>query len=72
MVSVDLGVWIGILANVAVMAYGFYHLASMLLMIYKPFPRFAIRKVQRELKETDASDSTTYSENFAHQSTRHK
>ncbi|KIW15105.1 hypothetical protein PV08_07892 [Exophiala spinifera] len=37
-----------------VMAYGFYHLASMLLLIYKPFPRFAIRKVQRELKDADA------------------
>lgn len=40
------------------MAYGFYHLASMLLMIYKPFPRFAIRKVQRQLKDTDASNSS--------------
>lgn len=36
------------------MAYGFYHLAKMLLATYRPYPRFAIRNAQYNVSgETD-------------------
>ncbi|RKK99281.1 hypothetical protein BFJ71_g6283 [Fusarium oxysporum] len=38
-----------------VMAFGFYHLARMLLKVYRPSPRFAIRNVRRTLAESDES-----------------
>ncbi|KAF4968886.1 hypothetical protein FSARC_3785 [Fusarium sarcochroum] len=38
-----------------VMAFGFYHLARMLLEVYRPSPRFAIRNVQRVMPESDES-----------------
>ncbi|EON65868.1 hypothetical protein W97_05110 [Coniosporium apollinis CBS 100218] len=36
-----------------VMAFGFYHLACMLLIIYKPTPKFAVRSVRASPRETD-------------------
>jgi hypothetical protein len=39
---------------VLVIAFGLYHLSCILLIIYKPEPRFAIRNVQsRSLRDTD-------------------
>ncbi|KAG9736944.1 hypothetical protein KCU77_g16774, partial [Aureobasidium melanogenum] len=37
------------------MAFGFYSLCCMLLLIYKPAPRFAIRRVQRRMSQTDTA-----------------
>ncbi|KAG8670814.1 hypothetical protein FPOAC2_04117 [Fusarium poae] len=36
-----------------VMAFGFYHLAKMLLMVYRPSPRFAIRNTQRTIPASE-------------------
>ncbi|KAF5556113.1 transcriptional regulatory moc3 [Fusarium napiforme] len=38
-----------------VMAFGFYHLARMLLKVYRPSPRFAIRNVRRTLPDSEES-----------------
>ncbi|KAF4993981.1 hypothetical protein FGRMN_6112 [Fusarium graminum] len=38
-----------------VMAFGFYHLAKMLLLAYRPSPRFAIRNVQKALPVSEES-----------------
>ncbi|SCO36988.1 related to C6 transcription factor [Fusarium fujikuroi] len=38
-----------------VMAFGYYHLAKMLLKVYRPSPRFAIRSARRNLLESDKS-----------------
>lgn len=38
---------------VIVMAFGFYHLACMLLIIYKPSAKFAVRGVHASLRESD-------------------
>jgi hypothetical protein len=38
---------------VVVMAFGFYHLACMLLAIYKPSPRFAVRGLHSTARESD-------------------
>ena len=45
------------------MACGFYHLARMLLKVYRPSPRFAIRNVQRVMPESDVSSGRA--ESFA-------
>jgi hypothetical protein len=37
------------------MAFGFYHLACMLLAIYKPSPRFAVRGLHSTARESDVS-----------------
>lgn len=37
------------------MAFGFYHLACMLLAIYKPSPRFAVRGLHSSARESDVS-----------------
>ncbi|KAI5456196.1 hypothetical protein BGZ63DRAFT_367490 [Mariannaea sp. PMI_226] len=42
-----------------VMAFGFYHLARMLLKVYCPSPRFAIRSIQRVMPESDVSSRHT-------------
>jgi hypothetical protein len=39
----------------AVMAFGYYHLACMLLTIYKPSPKFAVRGVYGTARESDVS-----------------
>jgi hypothetical protein len=39
--------------SIVVMAFGFYHLACMLLTIYKPSPKFAVRSVKGEPRESD-------------------
>ncbi|KAI6747635.1 hypothetical protein HG530_015743 [Fusarium avenaceum] len=36
-----------------VMSFGFYHLAKMLLMTYRPSPRFAIRNIQRAIPASE-------------------
>ncbi|KAF2272055.1 uncharacterized protein EI97DRAFT_427020 [Westerdykella ornata] len=41
------------IADWHVMAFGFYHLSCMLLIMYKPTPRFAVRSVHGRLRETD-------------------
>ncbi|KAH7310840.1 hypothetical protein B0I35DRAFT_397230 [Stachybotrys elegans] len=38
-----------------VMAFGFYHLARMLLKVYRPSTRFAIRNIQQTMPESDVS-----------------
>lgn len=38
-----------------VMAFGFYHLAGMLLAIYKPSPKFAVRGLHSPARESDVS-----------------
>jgi hypothetical protein len=38
-----------------VMAFGFYHLAGMLLAIYKPSPKFAVRGLHSTARESDVS-----------------
>jgi hypothetical protein len=38
-----------------VMAFGFYHLARMLLAIYKPSPKFAVRGPHSTARESDVS-----------------
>ncbi|KAF4340143.1 transcriptional regulatory moc3 [Fusarium beomiforme] len=38
-----------------IMAFGFYHLARMLLKVYRPSPRFAIRNLRRSIPESDES-----------------
>lgn len=40
-----------------VMAFGFYHLACMLLAIYKPSPKFAVRGLHSTVRESDVSFS---------------
>lgn len=40
-----------------VMAFGFYHLACMLLTIYKPSPKFAVRGLHSTVRESDVSFS---------------
>jgi hypothetical protein len=42
---------------VVVMAFGFYHLACMLLAIYKPSPRFAVRGLHSTARESDVSSA---------------
>ena len=37
------------------MAFGYYHLACMLLIIYKPSPKFAVRGVHGTARESDVS-----------------
>src|SRR5947208_301132 len=37
------------------MAFGFYHLACMLLAIYKPSPKFAVRGLHSPARESDVS-----------------
>src|SRR5687767_12863237 len=41
------------LTEAPVMAFGFYHLACMLLAIYQAVPRFAIRRVSAGAQDTD-------------------
>lgn len=41
-----------------VMAFGFYQLACMLLAIYEPTSRFAVRSSRQVLPETDVSRFT--------------
>lgn len=41
-----------------VMAFGFYHLACMLLVIYKPSPKFAVRGVHGTARESDVSSGS--------------
>ncbi|KAJ6061769.1 uncharacterized protein N7446_005889 [Penicillium canescens] len=36
-----------------IMAFGYYHLACMLLVIYKPSPKFAVRGVHGTARESD-------------------
>ncbi|CAG7565380.1 unnamed protein product [Fusarium equiseti] len=36
-----------------VMSFGFYHLAKMLLVVYRPSPRFAIRNIQRAMPASE-------------------
>ncbi|KAJ5973743.1 hypothetical protein N7481_010953 [Penicillium waksmanii] len=38
-----------------IMAFGFYHLACMLLVIYKPSPKFAVRGLHSTARESDVS-----------------
>ena len=38
-----------------VMAFGYYHLSCMLLAIYKPSPKFAIRGLNSTARESDVS-----------------
>jgi hypothetical protein len=38
-----------------VMAFGYYHLACMLLAIYKPSPKFAVRGLHSTARESDVS-----------------
>jgi hypothetical protein len=40
---------------VVVMAFGYYHLACMLLAIYKPSPKFAVRGLHSTARESDVS-----------------
>jgi hypothetical protein len=42
------------------MAFGFYHLACMLLEIYQAAPRFAIRRVLGRSHDTDVRASALY------------
>ena len=35
------------------MAFGFYHLACMLLIVYKPSAKFAVRGIRASLRESD-------------------
>lgn len=37
------------------MAFGYYHLACMLLAVYKPSPKFAVRGVHSTARESDVS-----------------
>ncbi len=37
------------------MAFGFYHLACMLLIIYKTSAKFAVRGIHASLRESDVS-----------------
>lgn len=39
------------------MAFGFYHLACMLLAIYKPSPKFAVRGLHNTARESDVGPS---------------
>jgi hypothetical protein len=41
-----------------IMAFGFYHLACMLLAIYKPSPRFAVRGLHSTARESDVSSAS--------------
>lgn len=43
-----------------VMAFGFYHLACMLLVAYKPAARFAIRRVKEGLSGDDVSKQSSH------------
>ncbi|KAH7109970.1 hypothetical protein EDB81DRAFT_849273 [Dactylonectria macrodidyma] len=45
-----------------VMAFGFYHLARMLLKVYRPSPRFAVRNIQRAMPESDVSSCHGHTE----------
>lgn len=44
-----------ILLILVVMAFGFYHLACMLLIIYKPSAKFAVRGIGTKLRDSDVS-----------------
>lgn len=41
------------------MAFGYYHLACMLLVIYKPSPKFAVRGVHGTARESDVSSDVS-------------
>jgi hypothetical protein len=45
------------------MAFGYYHLACMLLAIYKPSPKFAVRGVNGTARESDVSSDCCYGMN---------
>ncbi|KAJ6129425.1 hypothetical protein N7512_002205 [Penicillium capsulatum] len=47
------GIWFT--ADWHIMAFGFYHLACMLLAIYKPSPKFAVRGLHSTARESDFS-----------------
>lgn len=36
-----------------VMAHGFYHLAAMLLLIFKPAPKFAVKRIKHDKYSLD-------------------
>jgi hypothetical protein len=40
-------------ADMHVIAFGFYHFTCILLLLYKPGPKFAMRNIGRELSPTD-------------------
>lgn len=47
--------WCSLVSHSVVMAFGFYHLSCILLIMYKPTPRFAVRSSHGRLRETDVS-----------------